>query len=84
MQSATGHARALSPAAEHALSESFASAGSLIRPPGYRFQFRREGKELRVYASDNTETADIPVEWAFGAGLQLLITHNFGPDYQTP
>jgi cytochrome c554/c'-like protein len=81
-QAATGHAQALTPATKHALAEFFTSATSLHRPPGYRFQFRRQGKELRVYASGNAETADIPVEWAFGAGLQAVtFVTRLSPDW---
>src|SRR5436190_23343194 len=70
-QSATGHARALSHASDHLLAGSFAS-GILTREQKYRFQFRLEGKDLRVRAADDKDIADIPIEWAFGAGAQAV------------
>src|SRR4051812_31385038 len=51
-QSETAHARALSPASQHALAAKFFPDGELIRPPRFHFQFRRRGAELRVHVSD--------------------------------
>jgi len=71
-QSASAHAHALSPAARHPLAAGFAPEAELVRPPRYHFQFRRDGKGLRVAVSDGGEKLDLPIEWAFGAGNQAV------------
>jgi len=71
-QSGSAHAHALYPAPRHPLAASFAPENELLRPPRYHFQFRRDGDQLRVKVSDGTETSDLPIEWAFGAGAQAV------------
>jgi hypothetical protein len=72
MQSASGHARALSPASEHPIAPLFAREDAVRRGPAYRFYFRRSGAEIRIRATDGKDVMDIPVEWAFGAGKQAV------------
>jgi hypothetical protein len=69
-QSVSGHARSLSPAANHALAGSFDSSG--VSTPPYRFEYKRTPQELRVRAFDAENVMDIPLEWAFGAGEQAV------------
>jgi len=71
-QSASAHAHALSPAAQHPLAASFAPKKELLRPPRYHFQFRRIGGELQVAVSDGAKSLDQPIDWAFGAGEQAV------------
>ena len=71
-QSASAHAHALAPAAQHPLADSFVPGTALLRPPRFHFQYRRRGAELRVEVSDGKETLDLPIEWAFGAGEQAV------------
>jgi hypothetical protein len=71
-QSRSAHAHALSPAARHPLAGSFAPEAELLRPPRYRFRFRRDEGELRVNISDGKDASDLPIEWAFGAGAQAV------------
>jgi hypothetical protein len=68
----TGHARSLHPAAAHPAIASMLPADSLVRPPSYRFRFRREDQQVRVQAHDGNDVMDIPVDWAFGAGDQAV------------
>lgn len=67
-QSATGHANTLHRASEHPLQNRFAPAQPLLRAPGFRFRYRRDGDDLTVLADDNEYVMELPVEWAFGAG----------------
>ena len=50
----------------------FVSGDWLVRDPGFRFRFRRQGKEIHVQAYDEKNVMNIPVEWAFGAGEQAV------------
>jgi hypothetical protein len=71
-QSASEHARALFRAAEHPLAGSFSTKGEVLRWPDFRFQFFLREGQLRVRATDGRDVADIPAEWAFGAGDQAV------------
>jgi hypothetical protein len=72
LQSATGHARALSPAATHPLAASFFPRSTLTRKPNFEFQFTRSGGEYGVRVTSGKTTLEKPVEWAFGAGEQAV------------
>ena len=65
------HATALRREAGHPLKDKFASA-SFYRPPRFRFVFWREGGTLQVRADDGVYSTTLPVEWAFGAGMQAV------------
>jgi hypothetical protein len=67
-QSMTGHAHALSPARDHALSASFTPSSMQRRPP-YEYRFTRD---FHVRVFDTKDVMDIPLEWAFGAGEQAV------------
>ena len=67
-QSASEHAQALYRAAEHPLAKAFTTDRELERAGRFHFQYLIRDKELRVKASDETDTMDVPVQWAFGAG----------------
>ena len=71
-QKASGHARALFTASEHPLAASFVRSATLLRKPNYQFRFRRSSHEIRIWAADEKDEMDIPVEWAFGAGEQAV------------
>ena len=68
----SGHAGALWRAAEHPLADSVVGGSGGVRKPNYRFQFLRGDGGVRVRASDGADVVDIPVEWAFGAGVQAV------------
>jgi hypothetical protein len=72
LQSASAHAHSLSPATQHPLADSFVPKQELVRPPRYHFQYRRDGDEIKLKVSDASETMEIPLEWAFGAGEQAV------------
>jgi hypothetical protein len=54
------------------LAPRFTPAQSFVRSGKYRFQFLREGRDLRVHATDGTRDIEAPLEWAFGAGTQAV------------
>jgi hypothetical protein len=67
-QSASEHAHALYRAAEHPLAKNFAPDRDMERAQKFHLRFLIREKELRVKASDEADTMDVPVQWAFGAG----------------
>jgi hypothetical protein len=69
-QIASAHAHALAPAASQV--SAFMPGTELFRPPRYRFRFLSRDGRLRVAISDSTETLELPVDWAFGAGEQAI------------
>jgi hypothetical protein len=71
-QSATGHARALSRAGEHALAASFVRKAEQLRPPKYHFRFVPSAGGLKAEVFDERDVLEIPIEWAFGAGEQAV------------
>ena len=72
MQSASGHAHALSKAANHVLAKSFFPDKAIVRKPGisYRFQHGPGGWEVRILRGG--DSIRLPLEWAFGAGAQAV------------
>jgi hypothetical protein len=68
----SAHATALRRAAEHPLQDRFASDVPFYRLPGFRFLFTREGGALLVRADDGVHVTTLPMEWAFGAGVQAV------------
>lgn len=44
----------------------------MLRPPAFRFTYKRTPDELRVQAFDAENVMDVPLEWAFGAGEQAV------------
>ena len=71
-QSATSHARALSPAAQHPLATQFPIVTELRRGAEYRFQLNLQPDRLAVTVYDSRNSLEIPVQWAFGAGGQAV------------
>jgi len=68
----TAHATALRREAEHPLKDCFPSDVPWYRPTGFRFLFMREAGTLQVRADDGIHVTTIPMEWAFGAGVQAV------------
>jgi hypothetical protein len=68
-QSRTGHARALSRAETHPLRGSWPLATTEARRTG-GFRYRFDGLTLRV--DNGNDVLAVPLEWAFGAGLQAV------------
>ncbi|HKA01156.1 MAG TPA: multiheme c-type cytochrome [Candidatus Solibacter sp.] len=54
------------------MKDKFASDIPWYRPPGFRFQFVRVQGALLARADDGVYTTTIPMEWAFGAGVQAV------------
>src|SRR5215831_1706319 len=71
-QSKSGHAGALERAAEHRMAPAVVAQTSLTREGRFRFQFRQADGEIRVRATDGEGIMDVPIEWAFGAGVQAV------------
>jgi hypothetical protein len=71
-QSAGGHAQALRRATEHPLAAEFTPPAPLLRPPNFRFRFARMPQGIEVQADDSKYLTRLPVEWAFGAGVQAV------------
>ncbi|MGH8246475.1 MAG: hypothetical protein ACREUU_08585, partial [Gammaproteobacteria bacterium] len=71
-QSRSEHAVALSRAADHPLAPSFPDEFAAYRAPQYRLQWKRESGGFYARVFDGRETAETPVEWAFGAGDQAV------------
>ena len=69
-QTASRHAWALRPAAEHPLAARFTTQGAVEIAAGFAFRFYRTAAGLRVRGVDHAGTLDHAVEWAFGAGGQ--------------
>ena len=68
-QSKTGHAQALSRAAEHPLRAVWPLKTTEAGRAG-KFRFRFDGLSLRV--DDGADVLAVPMEWAFGAGQQAV------------
>jgi Cytochrome c554 and c-prime len=68
LQSKSGHARALYPAAEHPIAKSFPLSVSLKRPPAFNFSLERGENGFRMRASDGRTQMETPIDWAFGSG----------------
>lgn len=66
--SAGAHARALARVAD----SPELPAATLSRDPRYRYNIERIQRDMRVHIDDGTDTMDLPVEWAFGAGRQAV------------
>ena len=72
LQSASGHALSLHPAADHPAASSFAPPGSLRRTGGVTYAYRAGEGGLHVEAAaDNWKITSL-LEWAFGAGEQAV------------
>jgi hypothetical protein len=71
-QSASAHARALYPAAQHPLAAQFPTKQPLQRPPAFDFRLMLEPRGLLVRIATGDQAAVLPVEWAFGAGDQAV------------
>jgi hypothetical protein len=71
-QSATGHARALSPAAAHSLASFFAPRRPLTRALKYNLEFSLDQRMFAVQAYDHEYILRLPIEWAFGAGRHAV------------
>ncbi|MEO7650248.1 MAG: multiheme c-type cytochrome [Bryobacteraceae bacterium] len=72
LQSASGHAHALSPVASHPLAGSFFPRSMLTRKPNFEFQFTKPPGSFGVRVSSGKTVAEKTVEWAFGAGDQAV------------
>lgn len=71
-QSSSGHARSLRPAAKHPLAKSFTPRGPLKRAPNFEFAISLTADQLKVRVSDGKNTAEMPIEWAFGSGSHAV------------
>lgn len=71
-QSRSGHAAALSRAADHRLASSFPKEFTAYRAPDFRLHWKRDGGAFRVSIFDGKQTVETGVEWAFGAGDQAV------------
>jgi hypothetical protein len=71
-QTASGHAHALRPAAEHALARLFVPDVRFVRGVNPRYEFARTptGFEVRIVAGKDEKV--VPLQWAFGAGDQAV------------
>ena len=69
LQTTTGHASALWPAAEHPQAKLFFREGKRTRPPDFVFEFKNN---FLVRISNSTAHVEAPIEWAFGAGSQAV------------
>jgi hypothetical protein len=67
-QSASAHARSLSRVADRP----DIPTGGIYRDRRYRYSVVRDQGGLRVHLDDGTDLADLPLEWAFGAGRQAI------------
>lgn len=71
-QTQSGHARALYRAPEHPLAERFATQEPVILPPNFHFSLLASERSLRVRADDGKYVTELPLEWAFGAGVHAV------------
>jgi hypothetical protein len=71
-QSASEHARALHPVAEHPLASLFAKDSAAAPSAGYVFARTPTGFVVRIETSNQKQKKVIPVQWAFGAGDQAV------------
>lgn len=67
-QARTGHALALTRAADHPRAAAFPLRADVRRAPQFRFRF--DGFTVRV--DDGADVLAVPMEWAFGAGEQAV------------
>jgi hypothetical protein len=71
-QSASEHALALRPAAEHALASLFVPDAPAARAASSQYWFGRNGTGFAVHIVIGKDEKTIPVQWAFGAGEQAV------------
>src|SRR5262249_52109909 len=71
-QSLSAHAAALFRAVDHPLAGSFPTGRILSRKPDYQFDFFRSDGAMRARVFDAVNVMDLPVGWAFGAGIQAV------------
>lgn len=71
-QGKTGHAGALHRAAQHPLASVFAPTSPLRRGEEFRFDFHSTGGQLGVQVSGPRDVVDVPLDWAFGSGVQAV------------
>jgi hypothetical protein len=72
-QRQSGHAQALSSAAEHPLIRKLPAEQTFYRPPDFRLTWRRDAGKIGVTATDKKgAVVSRPVHWAFGAGSQAI------------
>lgn len=71
-QARTGHANALHRPAKHPLAASFIPPSDLLRPPNFRFDFKRTEDGIEVRFRDAANVASSLLDWAFGAGAQAV------------
>ena len=72
LQSASSHARALYPAAQHPLASVFPLGATLQRKPSYSYRFTLTPNEFHVSVYDAKDIIEVPIQWAFGAGDQAV------------
>lgn len=72
IQSRSGHAAALSRAAEHPMQSSFPADFIAYRAPEYRLVWKQMDDGFRAIVHDGNQTVEQRVEWAFGAGDQAV------------
>jgi hypothetical protein len=70
-QSGGAHARSLYRAQDHPLAARFAPPAPVWREK-YRFALQNTGGDLRFRADDGKYVTELPVEWAFGAGIYAV------------
>jgi len=71
-QSASEHARALRPVAEHALARLFVPDEPIVGGANPRYEFSKTQTGFAVHVGAGKEEKTIPVQWAFGAGDQAV------------
>jgi len=80
LQSATGHAHSLFPAAQHPLAKALAPKIPLRRKPDYEFRYALERRGFLVRVSGSAGAVVLPLEWAFGSGhLAVTFVSRLGP-----
>lgn len=72
LQSGSGHALALRPAADHPLFRTLPEDHTAYRPPEYRLSWKRSTNAVQITATDGVQVSRLPVQWAFGAGVQAI------------
>ena len=70
-QSASEHARALRPVAEHPLADRFVPGAPVVRDNS-QYSFARNGAGFATRVGTGKDKKTIPVQWAFGAGEQAV------------
>jgi hypothetical protein len=80
LQSSTGHARSLFPAAQHPLVKTLAPKTPLRRKPDYEFRYALEKRGFLVRISGAEGAIVLPLEWAFGSGdVAVTFVSRLGP-----